>query len=345
VLERDGIRLGVIGLSAKPHAPEVKDLVSFFAPVEAAKKAIGELPGDLDLVVAVSNLPQAEAQRVAAYVPELAAILSTRGSEHEPPRYAGGSVIIETPSRGRYVTAIRMRLGAISGESLTLDGPAVEKLGVLLDLRAGIRGKMENSDARRRVMGRIEELEATLADEGVGRNLAVIEDRPLGSNLDGPASSSDVIGQFQETIVEIAKAVATKDDSGPEYASTASCVSCHMHQFATWAYSKHKGALQSLVERGEDRDPECLGCHSTGFGEPGGFGELSKFNLSRLGAVQCEACHGPLKGHPEDVNVMVSPVTETTCTRCHDEANSPDFDLDSYWRKAACTPDPHGANR
>ena len=74
-------------------------------------------------------------------------------------------------------------------------------------------------------------------------------------------------------------------------------------------------------------------------------GELSKFNLSRLGSVQCEACHGPLKGHPEDANVMVSPVTETTCTRCHDEANSPDFDLESYWRKAACTPDPHGVHR
>lgn len=346
VLERDGIRLGVIGLSAEPQAPEVRGLVKYRDPVEAAKKAVEALPRDLDLVVAVSNLPETVAERVAGAVPGIAALLSTRGSEHEAPRSKdGGAVIVETPSRGRYVTALRLRLGAPPGEPLVLKGPAVEKLGVLLDLRTGTRGHLEDPDARERVLGRIDELEATLKEAGDGRNLVVIEDRPLGSNLDGPVSSSEVIEKFRETVVGIAVAVAAQEDSGPVYASTATCVSCHMHQFATWAYSKHKNALQSLVERGESDDPECLECHSTGFGEPGGFGELSKFNLSRLGSVQCEACHGPLKGHPEDANIVISPVTESTCTRCHDEANSPDFDMDTYWKKVACTQDPHGLPR
>ncbi|MEE2750063.1 MAG: multiheme c-type cytochrome [Myxococcota bacterium] len=345
VLERGGVRLGVVGLSAQPLAPEVAGLVGYRSPVEAAREAVSSLPNGLDLVVAVSNLPEVEALAVADEVTGLAAILSTRGSEHEPPRARGETVIIETPSRGRYVTALRMRLGAASGEALSTGGPAVDKFGVLLDLRSGARGEPENLEARRKILEATEEVESGLVSAGAGRNLVVVEDRPLGSNLDGSAASERVINEFQKTVVEIAVAVAEREESGPSYAATSACISCHMHQFGTWAFSEHKKAWQSLVERGQGYDPECLGCHSTGFGEPGGFGELSKFNLNRLGAVQCEACHGPLKGHPEDESVAVAPITEATCVRCHDEANSPDFDYDSYLKKAACTTDPHGAAR
>ena len=295
--------------------------------------------------MAVSNLPEVEVQAVADAVPGFAAILSTRGSEHEPPRARGKTVIIETPSRGRYVTALRMRLGASSGEALSIGGPAAEKFGVLLDLRAGASGEPEDMEARSKVLGLAEEIESGLAVTGQGRNLVVVEDRPLGSNLDGRAGSDKVINEFQKTVVEMAIAVAERAESGPRYAATSACISCHMHQFGTWAFSEHKNAWQALVERGQGYDPECLGCHSTGFGEPGGFGELSKFNLNRLGAVQCEACHGPLKGHPEDESVAVAPITEATCLRCHDEANSPEFDFDSYMKKAACSADPHGVLR
>jgi hypothetical protein len=37
-------------------------------------------------------------------------------------------------------------------------------------------------------------------------------------------------------------------------------------------------------------------------------------------------------------------VTVETCLACHDEANSPEFELDRYWRTVACTPDPRKAD-
>ena len=148
------------------------------------------------------------------------------------------------------------------------------------------------------------------------------------------------MNSFRDKVENRAIEVASIPASGPRYASTAACVQCHMHQFATWAFSGHKNAWNVLVERDETSNPECLECHATGFGEPGGFGEMTKFNLNRLGAVQCEACHGPLDGHPEDAQSQPRPVTASTCIGCHDEANSPKFDLDRYWEKVACTPDP-----
>jgi hypothetical protein len=79
-----------------------------------------------------------------------------------------------------------------------------------------------------------------------------------------------------------------------------------------------------------------LSCHSTGFGKKGGFGDPTPFNLGRFGGVQCEACHGPLAGHPEDETKKPQPISEQTCLVCHDEANSPDFSFREYHRKIRC---------
>jgi len=337
VLEREGARLGVVGLSAQPEAPETQALVQWRDPVEAAREAVDALPQDLDLVVAVSNLAQGDALRVAREVPGLAAVLSTRGSEHQAPQTTSGAPVIETPSRGRYVTVLRARLASSPSQALVFEGSMVDTLSVLHDLRPGARGSQEKSA---QVRAKRDEVAAELHAAAAGQNLVVVEDRPLGAALDGETRSSRWITGFLDQVEEKAVAMAAVEDSGPAYATTAACISCHMHQFGTWAFSGHKNAWNVLVEREEAFNPECLECHATGFGEPGGFGELTRFNLNRLGAVQCEACHGPLVGHPEDGAIIPQAVTTETCIRCHDEANSPEFDPDRYWESVACTPDP-----
>jgi len=98
--------------------------------------------------------------------------------------------------------------------------------------------------------------------------------------------------------------------------------------------------MEVLFERGEAENPECVQCHSTGFGEPGGFAEVDRSTLQTWGNVQCEACHGPLGGHPRDERVSPQPVTEQTCLGCHDPANSPDFDFESYRMAILCPEDP-----
>ena len=130
----------------------------------------------------------------------------------------------------------------------------------------------------------------------------------------------------------------------PGYAAGGRCAQCHTQEMAKWSFSKHARAWESLINHQAKhnatnpvtQNPECIQCHSTGFGEVGGFGELTASNIRKFKAVQCEACHGPMKGHPNDSQVHSSPITSKTCLPCHDEANSPNFDFETHLPKATC---------
>ena len=58
-------------------------------------------------------------------------------------------------------------------------------------------------------------------------------------------------------------------------------------------------------------------------------------DLETWKSVQCEACHGPMGSHPDQAKKS-TPVTRATCVGCHDPANSPQFDYESYRKKVSC---------
>ncbi|MCB9761893.1 MAG: hypothetical protein H6739_18840 [Alphaproteobacteria bacterium] len=332
VLQQGDVRIGVVGLSADPG-----ELVTWRDPVEAARDAVAGLPDDLDLIVAVSNLPEPERLRVARGVPQLAAVLSTMGDTHDPSHIEGEATLIEAPDRGRYVTLIRARLASTG--SLALDPALARSLRTRDGLRAQAGAPEARDEAvRAGIQARLVEVEAELAAAGAGRNLVDIEDRPLGSDLDGEAAVGAHIAAFKEAQRDAARENVAVDtaDSGPRYATSSACVRCHSEQFARWTFTAHARATTTLRLRGDLENPECIGCHSTGYGAPGGFAETDPVTLRAYGGVQCEACHGPLGDHPRDDAVVPRRPDTTTCLTCHDEANSPSFDFDSYLLQVIC---------
>lgn len=343
VITRDGVRLGVVGLSRRPTSPEQRAIVGWRDPVDAARDAVASLPAGLDLVVALSNLDDEDNARVAAVVPGLAVVLAAAGAEHDDPRTTEGAPVIEVPGRGRYVTLVRAWLGSGAGEPLVYDTEPAEALAhfdqgrrALHRMRASQQAEPEALEGmEQRVLAAVTDL-AVAAE---GRNLAVLDQRPLGSGLDREVAVSKRLERYKRDVLREARKVdlsVTPVARGPHYATASACVSCHRQQFARWTFTSHAGAHDALKARGEGDNPECLGCHTLGFGEEGGFGELTPFRLSQYGGVQCEACHGMLAGHPEDTEVRPAPVGPETCLRCHDPANSPEFDYDVYLRGVHC---------
>lgn len=122
--------------------------------------------------------------------------------------------------------------------------------------------------------------------------------------------------------------------AGGSYVGPQLCAECHEPETAIWTESAHAHAMDTLLKANHEFDPDCLGCHTTGFAFEGGY--LSRAQTPQLAAVSCETCHGPGSNHAEDPGKGYGKVTTPTfCFSCHDDTTSPHFDYQAYWAKIA----------
>jgi hypothetical protein len=75
-------------------------------------------------------------------------------------------------------------------------------------------------------------------------------------------------------------------------------------------------------------------CHSTGYGKIGEYATVADIPFYLQG-VQCEACHGEGKGHPEKGGIERK-VTLGACRNCHTKDQSPIFNYVAYLEKIGC---------
>ncbi len=116
-----------------------------------------------------------------------------------------------------------------------------------------------------------------------------------------------------------------------QYAGSESCARCHEHDSTHWRTTKHAAAWDSLQPKQSFADPFCQQCHTTGYGQPGGFQTIAK-SLSRTN-VGCESCHGPSSQHVAEPLKRTPFQSRDQCVVCHDRENSPNFRYDEYWSK------------
>lgn len=115
--------------------------------------------------------------------------------------------------------------------------------------------------------------------------------------------------------------------SDRKYVGAPACAVCHKNAYRIWILSDHAKSLEHLKIDHQENNPECLKCHTTGLGKPYGF--VSQAETPELVEVQCEACHGPMDGHPRRKTEMQNPLE--TCITCHTEEDSPNFNSSVSW--------------
>ena len=103
----------------------------------------------------------------------------------------------------------------------------------------------------------------------------------------------------------------------PSYIGSAACQGCHAQAYALWKTTPHAKAWATLENKGRTYDYTCVGCHSAGFDEPGGFCRISEAG-DRVN-VGCESCHGPGSLHAASGNkaLIKRQVPVEGCTNCH----------------------------
>ena len=124
--------------------------------------------------------------------------------------------------------------------------------------------------------------------------------------------------------------------SSERFLGVHTCARCHTQEARAYSSSAHARAFQSLVAKGQDKNPECVSCHVVGFDYVNGYDQVPDPQVAgreSLKNVQCESCHG--YGTEHDRTGAWNAMARESCVTCHDEANSPNFDYETYWAKIA----------
>lgn len=153
----------------------------------------------------------------------------------------------------------------------------------------------------------------------------------LGKEIKEDMNVRNVLNEYDAAVAALLKDEEGKVLSNGPFLGDSNCATCHLPFMEGWKNSRHAGAFNTLEKTGKSKDPECVGCHTTGYGEEGGF--YSAAATPGLANVQCEACHGPGKGHASDFTLPMTSIVESVCLKCHTEDNSPDFDFKRYSEK------------
>ncbi|MFO0596628.1 MAG: cytochrome c family protein [Myxococcaceae bacterium] len=200
------------------------------------------------------------------------------------------------------------------------------------ELKALRKGKLEEVIARRT------ELASAPIALPEGKNSATARFIPLESSFAKEPKVAELEKAYDVDVglmnLEAAKtkgvscAPVTRQTVG--YIGTAECVSCHVEAEAVWKKTKHPLAWKSLVDQGKENHLDCIGCHVTGWQQPGGVCRLNE-EAGRQ-EVGCESCHGPGSAHADDPKKgnIARMLDAKQCVGCHDRENSPHFDFDAY---------------
>lgn len=171
--------------------------------------------------------------------------------------------------------------------------------------------------------------------------VAAWRSEPLTSDIPDDEDMLALIADQRRSLKDIDPLVLTKKRPPPGeavYAGSEKCAHCHGQAFRIWQQTAHAHALESLKPKGAEYDPGCVVCHVTD--HPSQDGYVDEETTPGMANVSCESCHDRASIHVEarmnrtqlegmKAFVPAPPV----CIRCHDKANSPDFDYRTYWAK------------
>ncbi len=343
MLEQGGKRLGIVGVS---------DAFDLAAVMPAAREAVARArtSGAVFVIMLVRG-DRTLARRVASI--EGVNLVLLGGLDQElpsAPLMVGDALIVQGGRQGQRLVAVDVYVrddGAFSDVSPW----SSEAAGA--ELRASIRER-EQEITRWVREGRTSEADIAAQRarvDAMKRELATLErprDLSAGNLLSARvielspdiASDTRITARLREHDRRVNEhnrtALADRTpipvpEGLPSYAGSQSCQSCHTAAYTWWQGHLHGRAYQTLVSRDKQFSLNCVSCHVTGYGQPGGATVTHNMG-GALVNVGCESCHGPGSAHNEDPASAPLPadVPETTCVTCHNAEHSDRFQYRAY---------------
>ena len=138
-----------------------------------------------------------------------------------------------------------------------------------------------------------------------------------------------VVVSFLTGLYSVSRA---SDQNEATYVGTESCKECHEVEYDNFkAFAKKATSYESIQKMQKGLTPEelkdCFSCHTTGYGQPGGFVSIEK--TPHLADAGCEVCHGPGSNHveSEDPDDLAVELDAESCLTCHNSSRVEAFNF------------------
>ncbi len=333
------IKLGVTGVVSPGVAEKIKDARVKFGPskngLDVSLKEMEQSNIDLKLLLyqgilnrSTKGQPATDALKCAQSYPQFQVVMCL--SEEDEP--ASNPVTVDHPDKNQ---TLIIRLGT--------KGKYVGVLGVYKT------GKPEQPLQFRYTIAQMSE--DYLTSDSAKKNHPVIE---LMEAYAKELKTENYLSKFGQARHPVQ---VSSPASNPVYVGSEKCKKCHESAYEVWKKSPHSHAYKTLVDATDpgfrQYDPECIVCHTVGFGYQSGFTTFEKSPL--LMDVGCESCHGPSSEHVKKPNdevwqKLVNPWktvvgesaaekeirvgrTDQFCQKCHDIDNDVTWTNKGFERK------------
>ncbi|MBN1207008.1 MAG: cytochrome C [Myxococcaceae bacterium] len=306
----------------------------FHGTVEQAQQAAATQGLEADLLLATHSASEFSAEEnklVRAAVPVVGLQSKGRSLLRVDLSYGSGKKRF-TPVKGQGDTE---REVSLLDQRMELLDKEINLPGIDPQLKKARQAKLEELVARK------QKLLTEPAVAPTGANSFTLRFLPLESSLPEDPDVKAIVVKYDADVGKMNLAWAKEhgqDCPAPKkgeaaFVGSRACRECHEEAFPVWEKSKHSHGWETLAAVGKQLHLNCVGCHVTGYEQPGGVCRLDK--VEGREHVGCESCHGPGSLHAEDPtpkNIVLNPGREL-CVTCHNPENSPHFDYATYLPK------------
>ncbi|MCW5830268.1 MAG: hypothetical protein KIT79_13240 [Deltaproteobacteria bacterium] len=317
---RAGLRIAITGIAETGDA-QVSPPAGFriIPPADALRELLPRLRKEHDFVLVLSHARHLTHERIGQELGPLLLLGSQFDQMGFPEPLDGGSVNAAATTLGRHVARLNVDIAAAGSPFAPVSPKGSEAAGGKALQRAN-HYRLELIPVSR----------MTGEDPETRRLIDDMKKRMVSESI--------------ETFGRRAALAASRER--PVYAGAQSCQKCHQMQYDWWQQHAHSKAYATLEQMNSHTDMTCIGCHSTGYNQPGGYdgGVVPAF----FAGVQCEACHGVAAAHVRDV-LAYKPgklVAKETCLACHGKFHEQkEFNYEKMLGLASCPSarprDPH----
>jgi hypothetical protein len=358
ILDAGGTKVGIVGVSdfrppigdPAQGAPEATD------PVEAARAAVASARAQgATVVVVLASTPRRAARSIASSVEGVDFVVAAReeATAAPAPERVGRAYLLTAPNQGKFLGVLDLFLqgdGAFQDASeATVNAGRTRLDARITELRDRLAGWEHDPSVDRAAVAtqraRLADLERQRAGLAVAPAPATgryFRARAVEVSTDVaklPAVESQIATYFrnvnEHNRVEYATLRAPAAPRGTAfYTGIESCHDCHEEAYDVWRGTPHSHAYRTLEEVSKNFNLSCVGCHVTGYRQPGGSEVVQNEGLRD---VQCESCHGPGSAHIAARGAALRRSTirlqvpgEFCATQCHTPEHSDHFNYAQY---------------